>query len=516
MTKRSIDIFNLLIKNEVKRKKGEISSKVGREYEDKVSFYILFRFNKLLKIKSKISKICFNGLEDLDIFDDTGRIFSFQIKKRKMTWTKRDPKLLDFLKNCINRFKSINKLKELIKIRFYFFTNITGNFLEEWNSLQKENLIKLKEILPAEIRELIKKNNFTEKEIEILFTRIYFYTGQKDSFLEPYIDDNLLNRFKKFKSSYNPGEIIDIAKFNEEIFYEKRLMNSRIYEPAYEKDILIPNILEINLLKNTLFYVNKKGGIINSKIQEYLKENQQRISYLFKYGKIYCFHDFNKSNPLTKFIEEGAQIETIDLNDLDEKDRVQLLNDWLYNYLNHLELRYYRKKNKRYFYFCSEGVDKYINWYDPRVRRIKEWRVVKKTKNFFENLGAEINFKTFEENFFIIIKPRLFFTMNGKILLNPNSIREIERTYRKLFMKNDFLRRRLCVFLSHIKGDIKEKKQQTQFVFSEKKGKSEEIIKKWKFHDDKLNFKDLIQLEANFKPNIEATKIPEDQKIFGD
>ena len=104
MTKRSIDIFNLLIENEVKRKKGEISSKVGREYEDKVSFYILFRFNKLLKIKSKISKICFNGLEDLDIFDDTGRIFSFQIKKRKMTWTKRDPKLLDFLKNCINRF----------------------------------------------------------------------------------------------------------------------------------------------------------------------------------------------------------------------------------------------------------------------------------------------------------------------------------------------------------------------------------------------------------------------------
>ena len=54
MTKISNKVFNFLIEKESNRRKGEISSKIGRDYEDKASFFILTRFNKLLKVKSKI------------------------------------------------------------------------------------------------------------------------------------------------------------------------------------------------------------------------------------------------------------------------------------------------------------------------------------------------------------------------------------------------------------------------------------------------------------------------------
>ena len=139
MTKISKNIFNILIEKEPNRRKGEISSKTGRDYEDKASFFILTRFNKLLKVKSKIVMISFNGLEDLDIFDNNERIFSFQIKTRKHTWTKRDPELVSFLGNCLNRFKLIKDLDEKVEIRFYFFTDITGNFLEDWNRFHKDD-----------------------------------------------------------------------------------------------------------------------------------------------------------------------------------------------------------------------------------------------------------------------------------------------------------------------------------------------------------------------------------------
>ena len=50
MTKISEKIFRLLVEKELNRKKGEISSKIGRDYEDKASFFILNRFHKLLKV----------------------------------------------------------------------------------------------------------------------------------------------------------------------------------------------------------------------------------------------------------------------------------------------------------------------------------------------------------------------------------------------------------------------------------------------------------------------------------
>jgi len=516
MTKISEKVFDLLIENDANRRKGEISSKTGRDYEDKASFYILTRFNKILKIKNKVTKISFNGLEDLDIFDENERIFSFQIKKRKHTWTKKDLDLLNFLENCINKFKTIKKLDVPVEIRFYFFTNITGNFLEEWNRLHKDKPDDLQKKLPAKIKTILKSHDFTKNEIKIILSHIYFFTGRITTFLDPYIDENLFKKFKEFKNDFEPGEKIDFVKFNEEIFHEKRLMNAKVYEPAYEKDLLISNILGVEIPQKNLYVADKKGKLLDSEIKEYLRESKQRISYLFKYGKIYCFHNFDERNPLTQFIDNNAQIDITDLKNLDENDRIRLLNDWLYNYLNYLGLRYYRRKNKRYFYFCSEGEDKYINWYNPKTRKIREWSVVTRIENFYKNLAAEIKFRTFEGRFFIIIKPRLFFSMNGMTLLRADKIRNIERKFRKSFMKNDFLRRRLYVFNSFIRGDIKEKKQQRIIEFLEKKGVDETITENWKFYDkDLVMFKELIQLEANFKPNIEASKIPSDQEIIG-
>lgn len=497
-------IYESLVKNELKRKLGEISSKTGKSYEDKVSFYILTRFNKLFNTKSKILNFYFNGIEDLDIFDDTGTLISIQIKKRKHTWTKRDPALLKFLENCINRFKLIIDTGKNIQLKFYFFTNITGNFLEDWNRLHKYKPDELLKKLPVKIRILLENKNFLNDEIENIFSNINFFTSQRSSFLNPYINNDLYNKFRKFKEYYNPGENVEFHKFHDEIFYEKRLLNSRLYEPAYEKDVIVSNMLEVELLKDNIYYAEVKKGTLKNEIQNELKSIKTRISFLLKNKKIFCFHNFDKKNPLTQFIKEGTNIETIYVGDLDINDKIQLLNDWLYNYLNYIGLRYYSRKHKRYFYFYSLNRNKYINWNDAKSKKIKEWRVIKRTENFYENLGAEINFKGYEDKFYIVIKPRLFFSINGRMLLEPRIMREIERKYRKKFMKNDFLRRRLYVLVSYIKQDMKE----YQLKISDFINNSIKLYKRTKertfFDKDLVKFKSLIKLEANFKPNIES------------
>jgi len=509
-------IYESLVKNELNRKLGETSSKTGKDYEDKVSYYILTRFNALFKTKSKILNIYFNGLEDLDIFDDIGTLFSIQIKKRKHTWTKRDPALLKFLENCINRFKLIKDTGKNIQIKFYFFTNITGNFLEDWNRLHINEPDELFKKLPVKIRALLTNKNFLKDEIRHIFSNISFITGQKPSFLNPYISNNLYIKFREFKNYYNPGENIEIHKFNDEIFYEKRLMNSRLYEPAYEKDIIVSNMLEVEILKNNLYSADVKKKILKNEIQDHLKSNKNRISYLLKYSKIFCFHNFDKKNPLTQFIKEDAKIETINITELDINDYIQLLNDWLYHYLNCIGLRYYSNQRKRYFYFYSLNGNKFINWNDIKSKKIKEWRVVKRTENFYENLGAEINFKGYKGKYYILIKPRLFFSINGRMLLEPRIMREIERKYRKKFMKNDFLRRRLNVLVSYIKQDITESQLKlSDFVNIDIK--LHKRIKERRFFDkDLVKFKSLIKLEANFKPNVEKRKISEKLMRLGE
>jgi len=51
-------------------------------------------------------------------------------------------------------------------------------------------------------------------EIKEIFSRNAFYTGQKETFLEAFIEDDLLQKFKKFKDHCKPGQRIEIVDFN--------------------------------------------------------------------------------------------------------------------------------------------------------------------------------------------------------------------------------------------------------------------------------------------------------------
>ncbi|MEJ2252034.1 MAG: hypothetical protein P8Y97_20535, partial [Candidatus Lokiarchaeota archaeon] len=144
--------------------------------------------------------------------------------------------------------------------------------------------------------------------------------------------------------------------------------------------------------------------------------------YLYKYGNIYCFHEFSDENPLTEFIDKKSKINTIELNKLEDRDIIWILNDCLYHYLNNIGLKYYRRKANRYFYFFSKGRDKKISWYDFNTRTIKKWPVVIKSDNFYKNLAAKIRFKRFQGRFILIINPRLLFTSDGIHVLKSNEI----------------------------------------------------------------------------------------------
>lgn len=517
MTKGSEFVYHKLINNEKERIRGEISSKTGKNYEDIASFFIISRFNKLTKAKSKIKKISFNGLEDLDIFDDNNRIFSFQIKKRKSVWTKSDKDQLKFLKNCINRFLLVDDLKKPIEIKYYFFSNITGNFMEKWKKLHKSNFKDLKKKLPANFKRFLENKRISETKIKQMFSNIFFLTSKTQNSIKHYLDQDLFKKFKELKENNKSGQLIDYIIFSDDIFHEERLKRAFIDEPAREYDQLISNILEVEIRKKTLFYAprNKKKEIKN--IQSNLKKKKVRICYLYKYGNIYCFHEFSDENPLTEFIDKKSKINTIELNKLEDRDIIWILNDCLYHYLNNIGLKYYRRKANRYFYFFSKGRDKKISWYDFNTRTIKKWPVVIKSDNFYKNLAAKIRFKRFQGRFILIINPRLLFTSDGIHVLKSNEISRIERSFRKSFMKNDFLRRRFNVIISYIKKEIPKKNQLIINRFLNEKENKRIGKDNWKFWDENLiKFKNLINLEADFKPNIEAKNIPLEQKTIGD
>lgn len=128
MINNSYNLFELLKRQEQNRSKGEISSKKGRDYEDKASFYILERFHNLFKLKNKITSLSFNGIEDLDIFDDNDKIFSFQIKKNKNLWEKNDPRIIEFLQRCIKRYFSLKSAGISNRIKYFFLRIKMENF----------------------------------------------------------------------------------------------------------------------------------------------------------------------------------------------------------------------------------------------------------------------------------------------------------------------------------------------------------------------------------------------------
>lgn len=362
-------------------------------------------------------------------------------------------------------------------------------------------------ILPKQIKFVLNKYTKSEEEKKEALLNIYFITDQKDFYLDVYLEDSLLKKFKEFKNRSHPGEIIDINIYNEVIFYERRLNYARIDEPAWEEDILVSNLIEIEIINKNIYCAEKKKGISLEDIRNELKSRNKCISFIFKYGKIFSFRNFDEYNPLTKFIDEKSKIEKIDFETLDDKDAVYFLNDWLYNHLISLNLKYYKKKNHRLFFFHSKNINKVIYWYDPISKKRKEWTVVQNRTSHYLNVGAEINITKYQYKFIMIIVPKLLFSKDGEDLLKSECKKKFELKYRKVFVKNDYLRRWFYMLLSFIKKEEIQTEQTDILKFLEEK--TDNLVKYHrKIFLDKnvVKFKEPFTIQTNFKPNNESKK----------
>ena len=502
----SSKIFKILTDNEPNRLRGEQSSKRGRDYEEKASYYILERFSNITKVKSKISKIAFNILEDLDIFDNEERIFTFQIKKNKNIWEKSDNRLSEFIIRCIKRNILLKRLKYSDKVRYYFFTNKTGRFLEEWKKLQQKFPDKLYNSLPINVKNYFKNKINPKLEKEGLVSNIFFIVGQRDSFLNMYVDNKLLQRFKEFKINFDSNEFVEINLYNEAIYHERRVQIAKINEPVWEPDVLISNTLEMKLSSNFVSYTKLKEGVSKKDIRDFLKSSKLFMSFFIKGKNLYSFQKFDNQNPLIRFTVSEAPNQKIEFNALFSQDKINFLNDWIYNYLCYLNLKYYGLNYKRIFYFHKRRRNKNIFWRDPSSSKRKEWKVVQNRSTHYLNVAAEISAKCYNNIYMLVIKPRLLFTKDGETLLSSEDIQFIETRYRKSFMKNDFLRRWFFMILSFIKKEEKQLEQTELNKFSNNnKPNNRKIKKKYFLDEEAILFKDPFIFKANFRPNNEKS-----------
>lgn len=209
MTEISKDIFNDLFMPD--RVRGETSSRKGIIYENEAGFFILKNLEKILGEKFKNFKLTFNGLEDLDIYDEKGRIFSFQIKYRSSKWSSSNYDIKIHLINCINRFKVLKDKYEISYVNFYFFINITCDLLEDWKTFHINNPDKLHSHpkLPVDIKEKLNSYGFSIEEKDEIFSRIYFITNQEFAVLRKNLDGFLLKRYKEYREKKNPDDFID-------------------------------------------------------------------------------------------------------------------------------------------------------------------------------------------------------------------------------------------------------------------------------------------------------------------
>ena len=110
----------------------------------------------------------------------------------------------------------------------------------------------------------------------------------------------------------------------------------------------------------------------------------------------------------------------------------------------------------------------------------------------------------------IFIIPRLLFSKDGVHILPNSESKNIDRKFRKPFVKNDFLRRRFLVWYSFITHQVKTK--QLKLFQSIKKinpfsGQININKVQIKFNESKLiKFGSPIEILANFKPNNEFKK----------
>ncbi len=519
MTKMAEDIIDSFIKLYPDELRGELSSISGKKYEDIASFYIIEQFSKVTKQKIKPEKITFNSPEDITIIDNLGGIHIFQIKKNSQVWNKSDNRLIKFLVKSLKRFLLKEKREPNLEFKQYFFTNSTGRFLINWMKFQKSSPLEMFNLIPNQLIKEIKNSKVDDNLKKKFIENIIFVTDQKEINIKFDITGRILLKFKNFKEKLNPGILFNHNDYNNYIFEEIRLMFSKRNKPAREKDKIIPNAMKIKFNQSFLYC----GKLLKNKpkvnIESQLTSNKEILTWLYRDQKLYTFQEFNSNNPLTSLIDKN-NVKIVDINDLENNIDINFLNLWITHYIKYLKLNVFQIKYSRIFYFYRWYNEYKLKWRDPygKRKKIKNFSAVKyresnnKKSHYYDNLAFKAFFKKNENEYFLIIKPRILYTSDGASVLDGFSRKTIDRKYQKSFMKNDFLRRRLFAICSFLKQDVIMSSNSVQTTLDEipktssyKHKKDLRGRSKYEFLDkDKIKLLDLFEIDASFKPNKEA------------
>lgn len=499
------NIINLITSEEQSRILGEKSSLKGKDYENIASFHILKDFHKITRLKIKIRLIYFNTIEDLDIVDEKNRLITFQIKQRDSIFRKSDPEIIKFFIRCVNRYQ-ITKENNLQPIRSFFFTDTTGDFLENFKKKEGKSLRKE---LPKQVKDKLKEKKLNEREVDEILSDIELITKQGKNLLEKHLNKELYQKFLQLKNEFKPGNPLSYNQFTDSIFSELRRQNARVFEPAQERDEIICNALEVIKLPKVVWSGKLIEDMGQSDLYKYLSTRPKWISCLIKYGKIYTFLKFNNQNPLVHFVDSSKEIKKEKFDNLEDNDAIALLNKWLRGYLIDMGLKYYPQDNKIYYYLISENEERTLNWEDfySDPPKYKSFKVVGAHGDDYYNQAARIYFRKYGGKFIVFICPRLLFTDDGKTVVPTHKIKRYERKYRQIFMKNDYLRRRFLLWVSILKKKIKEepkKRELEEFNNSKPRPKRKKYVKTKSLEGAFIEFGTPIKLIANFKPNIEA------------
>lgn len=519
MTKTAEDFIDLLIELNPEELKGELSSKSGKKYEDIASFYIIEQFKKVTKKKIKPEKIIFNSPEDITIIDNLDGIHIFQIKKNSQVWDKSDIRLINFLIKCFNRYLLKEKTRPTLKLKQYFFTNSTGRFLIDWMKSYKSNPLEIYKNCPHQLRNKIKESNVDIESIKKFIENIFFIVDQKVVYLKFDIPDLILLKFKEFKENLNPGITFHINDYNNYIFEDIRIKLSKRNNPAREKDKIISNAIEIRFNQTFLYCGKILKGKNKKDIESDLNNFKKRYTWLYMDQKLYTFQEFNSNNPLTSLINKGT-VQKVPIKDLEKNFDIYFLNLWITNYIKNLKLKIFKQKYKKIFYFHRYYNEYELKWRDPFGKRkiIKNFPAVKfresknKKSHYYDNLAFEAFFNRNNDDYFLLVKPRILYTSDGVSVLDGLSRKRIDRKYQKSFMKNDFLRRRLFAICSFLKQDVIMSSKSVQSslhefppTYSDKNKKRSRGKSKIEFIDkDKIKLLNLFEIDALFKPNNEA------------
>lgn len=156
-------------------------------------------------------------------------------------------------------------------------------------------------------------------------------------------------------------------------------------------------------------------------------------------GRICCFADMSKDNPLFDFIIPDS-VEQVDLNSF-ATDRetqntiIKILNRWVKAKCRKLGL-IFDNRTKAYYYTKSEKEEGLITakWKAPAKESTRELtRPMKKGDkvNFWVHRSAVISAKNFWGEYFIQIRPRFLFSPDGTNLYDGNKADKLDRKFRK-------------------------------------------------------------------------------------